>query len=84
MGLFQLFFGRDTSETKGQTVREMNGQPLPIVHEAPLRLCVETRLRFTMVKYIRAIEFIEDYKSIGHGQGAWQEDYRYFSHQAVV
>ncbi|HYL75101.1 MAG TPA: molybdopterin-dependent oxidoreductase, partial [Bryobacteraceae bacterium] len=48
---------------------EMNGQPLPILHGAPLRLRVETQLGFTMVKYIRAIEFIEDYTTIGQGQG---------------
>jgi len=63
---------------------EMNGQPLPIVHAAPLRLRVETQLGFTMVKYIRAIEFIEDYKSIGLGQGGWREDYQYYSQEAGI
>ena len=63
---------------------EMNGQPLPILHGAPLRLRVETQLGFTMVKYIRAIEFIEDYKSIGQGQGGWREDYQYFSQEAGI
>lgn len=46
---------------------EMNGKSLPVLHGAPLRLRVETQLGFTMVKYIRAIEFIEDYKTIGKG-----------------
>ena len=32
---------------------------------APIRLRVETQLGFTMVKYIRAIEFIDDYRAIG-------------------
>jgi DMSO/TMAO reductase YedYZ molybdopterin-dependent catalytic subunit len=63
---------------------EMNGQPLPILHGAPLRLRVETQLGFTMVKYIRAIEFIEDYKTIGKGQGGWREDYQYFSQEAGI
>ena len=63
---------------------EMNGQPLPILHGAPLRLRVETQLGFTMVKYIRAIEFIEDYKTIGQGQGGWREDYQYFSQEAGI
>ena len=39
---------------------EMNGQTLPMLHGAPLRLRVETQLGFTMVKYIRAIEFVEN------------------------
>ncbi len=34
-----------------------------------------------MVKYIRAIELIEDYKTIGQGQGDWREDYQYFSQE---
>ena len=63
---------------------EMNGQPLPILHGAPLRLRVETQLGFTMVKFIRAIEFIEDYKAIGLGQGGWREDYQYFSQEAGI
>jgi sulfoxide reductase catalytic subunit YedY len=63
---------------------EMNGQPLPINHGAPLRLRVETQLGFTMVKYIRAIEFIENYKAIGQGQGGWREDYQYFSQEAGI
>jgi hypothetical protein len=63
---------------------EMNGQPLPINHGAPLRLRVESQLGFTMVKYIRAIEFVEDYKTIGQGQGGWREDYQYFSQEAGI
>jgi DMSO/TMAO reductase YedYZ molybdopterin-dependent catalytic subunit len=63
---------------------EMNGQPLPVLHGAPLRLRVETQLGFTMVKYIRAIEFVVDYKTIGQGQGGWREDYQYFSQEAGI
>ncbi|MGB6391895.1 MAG: molybdopterin-dependent oxidoreductase [Candidatus Acidiferrales bacterium] len=63
---------------------DMNGQPLPVLHGAPLRLRVETQLGFTMVKYIRAIQFIVDYKSIGQGQGGWREDHQYFSQDAGI
>jgi DMSO/TMAO reductase YedYZ molybdopterin-dependent catalytic subunit/thiosulfate reductase cytochrome b subunit len=63
---------------------EMNGEPLPIPHGAPLRLRVETQLGFTMVKYIRAIEFIDDYRAIGEGQGGWREDHQYFSQEAGI
>lgn len=48
---------------------EMNGQPPPILHGAPLGLRIEPQLGFTKGKYIRAIEFIEDYKNIGPGRG---------------
>ena len=63
---------------------EMNGEPLPIDHGAPLRLRVETQLGFTMVKYIRAIEFVENYAHLGKGQGGWREDYQYFSQEAGI
>jgi DMSO/TMAO reductase YedYZ molybdopterin-dependent catalytic subunit/thiosulfate reductase cytochrome b subunit len=63
---------------------EMNGEPLPIPHGAPLRLRVETQLGFMMVKYIRRIEFIADYRSIGQGQGGWREDYQFYSPEAGI
>jgi hypothetical protein len=28
--------------------------------------------------------FIEDYKTIGQGQGGWREDYQYFSQEAGI
>jgi methionine sulfoxide reductase catalytic subunit len=63
---------------------EMNGQPLPIAHGAPLRLRVETQLGFMMVKYIKRIEFIADYRNIGEGQGGWREDYQFYSPEAGI
>lgn len=63
---------------------EMNGHPLPIPHGAPLRLRVETQLGFTMVKYIRKIEFVENYSHIGLGQGGWREDIQYYSSEAGI
>ena len=63
---------------------EMNGQPLPIAHGAPLRLRVETQLGFMMVKYIKRIDFIADYKNIGEGQGGWREDHQFYSPEAGI
>jgi sulfoxide reductase catalytic subunit YedY len=63
---------------------EMNGQPLPIPHGAPLRLRLETQLGFKMVKYIRAIEFVEDFRVIGKGFGGWPEDSIYRSQEAGI
>ena len=59
-------------------------QPLPVDCSARLRLRVETQLGFTMVKYIRAIEFVENYEHIGKGHGGWREDYQYFSQDAGI
>ncbi len=63
---------------------EMNGEPLPVPHGAPLRLRVETQLGFMMVKYIRRIEFVADYRSVGQGQGGWREDYQFYSPEAGI
>jgi methionine sulfoxide reductase catalytic subunit len=57
----------------------MNGAPLPIEHGAPLRLRVETQLGFKMVKFLRSIELVADYRSIGTGQGGWREDVQHYS-----
>jgi DMSO/TMAO reductase YedYZ molybdopterin-dependent catalytic subunit len=46
----------------------MNGESLKVQYGAPLRLRLETQLGFKMVKWIRSIEFVSDYKNIG-GQG---------------
>lgn len=53
---------------------EMNGEPLPIKHGAPLRLRVENQVGFKMAKWIARIEFVSDYSGIGEGMGGWRED----------
>jgi len=63
---------------------EMNFQPLTELHGAPLRLRVENQLGFKMVKWIRAIEFIEDIKSVGQGEGGYAEDHEYFGELANI
>jgi DMSO/TMAO reductase YedYZ molybdopterin-dependent catalytic subunit len=56
----------------------MNGQPLPEVYGAPLRLRIENQLGYKMVKWIERIEFIESEKSLGKGEGGKNEDDEYF------
>src|SRR5205807_2851776 len=53
---------------------ELNDEPLPLVHGAPLRLRVETQLGYKMVKYLRSVELIADYRTVGDGQGGSRED----------
>jgi len=57
---------------------EMNGQPLPEVYGAPLRLRVENQLGYKMVKWIERIEFVESEKKLGKGEGGKNEDEEYF------
>ncbi len=56
----------------------MNGQPLPAVYGAPLRLRVENQLGYKMVKWIERIEFVASVKQIGKGEGGTKEDDDYF------
>jgi sulfoxide reductase catalytic subunit YedY len=57
---------------------EMNYEPLPLEHGAPLRLRVENQLGYKMVKWIDSIEFLVTHKSIGKGYGGINEDEEYF------
>ena len=63
---------------------EMNYQPLNHLHGAPLRLRVENQLGFKMVKWIQAIEFVENVQSIGKGEGGYAEDHEYFGELANI
>jgi DMSO/TMAO reductase YedYZ molybdopterin-dependent catalytic subunit len=57
---------------------KMNGQRLPEVYGAPLRLRVENQLGYKMVKWIERVEFIESEKALGKGEGGKNEDDEYF------
>lgn len=57
---------------------EMNYEPLPLLHGAPLRLRVENQLGYKMVKWISSIEFLETHETIGKGFGGKNEDDEYF------
>jgi DMSO/TMAO reductase YedYZ molybdopterin-dependent catalytic subunit len=63
---------------------EMNYEPLGRLHGAPLRLRVENQLGFKMVKWIQAIEFVEDVRSINKGEGGYAEDHEYFGELANI
>ena len=57
---------------------QMNGEPLPLVYGAPLRLRVENQLGYKMVKWIERIEFLRSEKDVGKGEGGTNEDDEYF------
>jgi DMSO/TMAO reductase YedYZ molybdopterin-dependent catalytic subunit len=55
----------------------MNDKPLPLTFGAPLRLRVESIHGYKMVKYVRSVEWIEDYRTVGDGMGGTREDSGY-------
>ena len=67
----------DASHPQTILAYEMNDQPLPVEHGAPLRLRVETQLGYKRAKYIQRIEFVASYKEISQGRGGYWEDRGY-------
>ncbi|MCB9484497.1 MAG: molybdopterin-dependent oxidoreductase [Thermoflexaceae bacterium] len=63
---------------------EMNGAALTVTHGAPLRLRVETELGFKMVKWLRTIDFVDDYRTLGDGQGGSREDTMYYEQSVSI
>lgn len=63
---------------------EFNGERLPIPHGAPLRVRIENDLGFKMVKYLRSIELVDDYRRVGEGRGGIREDTQQFDMSAHI
>jgi DMSO/TMAO reductase YedYZ molybdopterin-dependent catalytic subunit len=63
---------------------EMNGEALGFLHGAPLRLRCENQLGFKMVKWIRAIELVHDFRHLGAGQGGYNEDHEFYGYRMPI
>ena len=63
---------------------EMNGDPIPELHGAPLRLRNELELAFKQIKWIQAIEFVDSFKDLGSGEGGFNPDNEFFDYRAPM
>jgi len=63
---------------------EMNGEPLPVLHGAPLRLRVENQLGFKQVKWIKEIEFVHHFSERGASQGGYNEDHEFYGYRDEI
>ena len=63
---------------------EMNGAPLTAPFGAPLRVRLESQLGYKMVKWVRSVELIRDYRTIGAGKGGWRADVLHYSQIAPI
>ncbi len=63
---------------------DMNDEPLPYGHGAPLRLRNEVQLGFKQVKWIKGIEFVTHYSQIGGGYGGYNEDHEFFGYRQSI
>ncbi len=75
---------RDLRHPQSQLAYEMNGQPLPVLHGAPLRLRVENQLGFKQVKWIKEIEFVRDFSERYGGQGGYNEDHEFYGYRDEI
>ncbi len=63
---------------------QMNGEPLPEVHGAPLRLRVENQLGFKHVKWIKEIQFVRDFREVSGGHGGYNEDHEFYGYRDEI
>ncbi|MBP9852822.1 MAG: methionine sulfoxide reductase catalytic subunit [Patescibacteria group bacterium] len=83
----QFYVGLRTSDMmQKQTILayEMNGEKLPVNYGAPVRVRVEHKWGYKMAKYVKSIEFVDDYSHIGKGLGGHREDMFKFDWEASI
>lgn len=84
---FPYYSGLRTSDLKDKQsilAFEMNGKDLPLNHGDPIRLRVEHKTGYKMAKWIKAIEFTDDFSQIGRGRGGYREDTLLFDWEASI
>ena len=52
----------------------LNGEPLPVINGAPLRMRIERQLGYKHPKYLTGIELVASLDGIGEGKGGYWED----------
>ncbi|WP_137679529.1 molybdopterin-dependent oxidoreductase [Aurantiacibacter suaedae] len=53
---------------------ELNGEPLPVLNGAPLRMRIERQLGYKHAKYLTGIEVVDSLAPIAGGKGGYWED----------
>lgn len=75
---------KDLTDDQSILAYEMNGEELPLNHGAPIRLRCEKKTGYKMAKWIKAIEFTDDYTKAGRGRGGYREDTLLFDWEAAI
>ncbi|OIH85955.1 hypothetical protein BLJ79_03945 [Arthrobacter sp. UCD-GKA] len=63
---------------------DMNDGELSFGHGAPLRLRNAVQLGFKLVKWIKGIEFVEDFGQFGGGEGGYNNDHEFFGYRQSI
>lgn len=77
-----LFYGSIDSRVEAHHPQTLlaygfNGADLPVEHGAPLRLRLGRQLGYKNTKYIKSIELVSSFKTLGQGKGGYWEDQGY-------
>lgn len=75
---------RDLRHPQSLLAYQMNGEPLPELHGAPLRLRVENQLGFKHVKWITEIQFVRDFRQVRGGHGGYHEDHEFYGYRDEI
>ncbi len=75
---------RDLRHPQSLLAYEMNGEALPVLHGAPLRLRVENQLGFKQVKWISEIEFVHHFSQRGAREGGYNEDHEFYGYRDEI
>ncbi|QZH74403.1 MAG: molybdopterin-binding protein [Erythrobacter sp.] len=63
---------------------QLNGEPLPVINGAPLRLRLERQLGYKHAKYLTGIELVARLDEIGEGKGGYWEDHHGYQWYAGI
>jgi len=63
---------------------DMNDEPLDYGHGAPVRLRNEVQLGFKQVKWLKGLEFVEDFSRVGGGYGGYNQDHEFFGYRQTI
>jgi sulfoxide reductase catalytic subunit YedY len=74
----------DLRHPQSKLAYAMNGEPLPVLHGAPVRLRVENQLGFKQVKWIKEIEFVRHFSERRGGQGGYNEDHEFYGYRDEI
>jgi DMSO/TMAO reductase YedYZ molybdopterin-dependent catalytic subunit len=62
----------------------LNGEALPVINGAPLRLRLERQLGYKQAKYLTGIELVASLDGIGEGKGGYWEDHHGYQWYAGI
>lgn len=74
----------DASHPQTIVAHQLNGEPLPVINGAPLRMRIERQLGYKHPKYLTGIELVASLDEVGSGKGGYWEDHHGYQWYAGI